>query len=283
MKRSPPPLRSAAFSTNSTASRIVELLLDPALHPLGERVARLLHARAGRRTPPASRSPSRSPVAMPRIARRVVCGLSDTIATGAPVSSVHERRLADVRAAGDGDEPRARHRRVAQLRHHAVLQRQHLAVVGLVVVARQVQHAVDGRLDQVLGVRRADHDVAELARAGGRAGAVDRERQHVGRRVDAAMLAVQLPDPLRRRRARRSGGRPRSPPPRSAASAAGRSVGRALELDHRSAGGFGPLVGRGAQPARARSRRGRSTRSRSAAPACAAPRRRRRSSRTRCP
>ena len=42
----------------------------------------------------------------------------------------------------------------------------------------------------------ADRDVAELARAGDRAGAVDREGEHVGRRVLAAVLAVELLDPL---------------------------------------------------------------------------------------
>src|SRR3712207_7360595 len=47
------------------------------------------------------------------------------------------------------------------------LQGEHLAVVGLVVHPGQVQHAVQDRLAQVLGVLGADHDVAELARAGG--------------------------------------------------------------------------------------------------------------------
>ena len=42
---------------------------------------------------------------------------------------------------------------------------------------------------------RADHDVAELARANGqRVVAVDREREHVGRLVDRAMAPVELPD-----------------------------------------------------------------------------------------
>jgi len=36
---------------------------------------------------------------------RVVCGLSETIATCRAGESVHERRLADVRSPGDGDEP----------------------------------------------------------------------------------------------------------------------------------------------------------------------------------
>ena len=43
------------------------------------------------------------------------------------------------------------------------LEREHLAVVGLVVHAEQVQHPVDDRLAHVGGVLGADHDVAELA------------------------------------------------------------------------------------------------------------------------
>jgi hypothetical protein len=75
-----------------------------------------------------------------------------------------------------------------------VLERQHLAGVGLVVVAAEVQDAVDDGLDEVLGVLRADNDVAELARFGGRPAAVDRERQHVGRPVAIAVLAVERVD-----------------------------------------------------------------------------------------
>ena len=52
------------------------------------------------------------------------------------------------------------------------------------------------RLGQVLGVLGADHHVAELARPGDGAALVDREGQHVRRRVDAAVLAVQLADAL---------------------------------------------------------------------------------------
>lgn len=59
-----------------------------------------------------------------------------------------------------------------------------------------MQDAVDDRLDEILGVLRADHDVAELARPGHCAVLVDRERQDVGRRVLAAMVAVQRADPL---------------------------------------------------------------------------------------
>ena len=42
---------------------------------------------------------------------------------------------------------------------------------------------------------RADRHVAQLARAGGRPGAVEREGEHVGGRVPSAVLAVELADP----------------------------------------------------------------------------------------
>ena len=54
---------------------------------------------------------------------------------------------------------------------------------------------MDGGLGHVGAVLGADRDVAELARAGDRAGAVDREGEHVGGGVLAAMVAVQDLDP----------------------------------------------------------------------------------------
>jgi hypothetical protein len=65
-----------------------------------------------------------------------------------------------------------------------------------VVHADEVQGAVDDRLAQVGGVRRADDDVAQLAGAGRLAGLVDRERQDVGRSVLAAVLTVEVVDAL---------------------------------------------------------------------------------------
>ena len=53
--------------------------------------------RAGRR----ARAGASPRVATPRIARRVVCGLSETIATLLPDDRVDERRLADVRPPGE--------------------------------------------------------------------------------------------------------------------------------------------------------------------------------------
>ena len=60
------------------------------------------------------------------------------------------------------------------------------------VVARQVQHAVDDSLDQILRVLGTDDDVAELARPRDGLVLVDRERQDVGGRVLAAVVAVEL-------------------------------------------------------------------------------------------
>ena len=80
MKRSPGPTPSSPLSTHQRGVGVAELALDAALHALGQRVARALHARAGRR----ARAACRRVVATPRIARRVVCGLSETIATLRP-------------------------------------------------------------------------------------------------------------------------------------------------------------------------------------------------------
>jgi hypothetical protein len=79
---------------------------------------------------------------------------------------------------------------------HAALQLEHLAVIGLVVVAAQVQHAVDDGLLDVGGVLGTDHHVAQLARANRRARPVDGKREDVGGLVLAAVVAVQLADPL---------------------------------------------------------------------------------------
>jgi hypothetical protein len=81
--------------------------------------------------------------------------------------------------------------------HYPVLESEHLAVVGFVVVAAQVQHAVDHGLRHVLGVLGADHDVAQLARAEAFAGLVDGKREDVGRAVDPAVLAVEPVDLVR--------------------------------------------------------------------------------------
>src|SRR5215207_70257 len=101
------------------------------------------------------------------MARRVVCGLSETIATlrptmaftsvdlptlGRPASATNPERV------GDDDVI------VLLPREQLALEREHLAVVGLVVHPREVQGPVDDGLAEVGRVRRADHDVAQLAR-----------------------------------------------------------------------------------------------------------------------
>ena len=64
------------------------------------------------------------------------------------------------------------------------------------VVAAEVEDAVDRRLGDVGAPRRVDRDVAELARAGHGSEFVDREGEDVGRFVLAPVLAVELADPL---------------------------------------------------------------------------------------
>jgi hypothetical protein len=66
-----------------------------------------------------------------------------------------------------------------------------------VVVSAEVEYSVHDRFGEVASVLGADHDVAELARPGGKPALVDRKRQHVGGTVDPAVLAVELADPIR--------------------------------------------------------------------------------------
>ena len=84
MKRSPGPIALLAVEHEQRGVGLGQLVLDAPLHPLGERVARALDARAGRR----GRAGRRRAVATPRIARRVVWGLSETIATLWPTSAL---------------------------------------------------------------------------------------------------------------------------------------------------------------------------------------------------
>ena len=177
-----------------------ELVFHAALHPPGERIARALHARQidEHELPPGGDVGGDSPHGAPGRLRPV----GDDRHLGAD-DRVHERRLADVGPPGQSDEAGASHagRPVSgasgERDHHLRLQGEHLAGVRLVVVAAQVQHAVNRRLGEVGGVLGADHDVAQLAWAGDLVGAVDRKRQHVGGLVPAPVLAVQLADPAR--------------------------------------------------------------------------------------
>ncbi len=121
-----------------------ELVLDAVLHPLRQRVARALDARQvdeddlrlAVRDDAADGAPGRL---------RLVGDDRDL----APDHRVDERRLADVRPAGERDEAGARRSPAQDFR----LEGEHLALVGLVVHPREVQRAVDDRLAQVLGAR----------------------------------------------------------------------------------------------------------------------------------
>ena len=59
------------------------------------------------------------------------------------------------------------------------------------VVATEVEHAVHHGLRKVGGVLRADHYVAELARAGDLAGAVDGKGKDIGEGIQASEVSVQ--------------------------------------------------------------------------------------------
>ena len=157
MKRSPGPTPCSPLSISSAASA-------PSSSCCTRAAMRAVSASRGRCTPGRSTSTIWQSPLVAHAADRAPRGLRavgddrDLLAD----DRVDERRLADVRPAGERDEAAARH--ALARRSSSRLQREHLAVVGLVVHAEQVQHAVHDRLAQVGGVRRADHDVAELAR-----------------------------------------------------------------------------------------------------------------------
>ena len=164
MKRSPGPTPCSPLSISSAASAAVELLLT-------RRAMRAVSASRGRCTPGRSTSTSwQSPLwCTPRIARRVVCGRSETIATFSPTTALMNVDLPTLGRPASATKPL---RVTSAPREQLALEREHLAVVGLVVHAEQMQHPVHDRLAQVDGVLGADHDVAELARSGaGRASA----------------------------------------------------------------------------------------------------------------
>src|SRR5206468_10732436 len=123
------------------------------------RCMRWVSASRGRWTPGRSVITSCQPasvsVATPRIARRVVCGRSETIATRAPTIAFTRVDLPTFGRPATPTNP-------ALLKggHDLRLQLQHLAVVGLVVIAAEMKGSVDrglGRVGRLLG---ADEDVA---------------------------------------------------------------------------------------------------------------------------
>ena len=108
MNLSPGPTPWCPSTTSSAASASRQLSLDPALHSLGERVARPLHPRQVDQ----DHLPARGPVGGDA-ANRPAGGLrtvGDDRHLGAH-DRVDQRRLADVRPPGQPDEPRPGHRR----------------------------------------------------------------------------------------------------------------------------------------------------------------------------
>ena len=140
-----------------------QLALDAALHALGERVARALHAG---QVDEHELVPRAGGDAADRPARRLRLVGDDRHLLAD--EAVDERRLADVRPPGERDEPRARAGAPGSPGQQLRLEGEHLALVGLVVHPHQVQGAVDDGLAQVGRVGRADDDVAQLARPGAR-------------------------------------------------------------------------------------------------------------------
>ena len=176
-----------------------QLVLDAVLHPLGERVARALHAGqvdedqlpVGAGGDAADRAPGRLGL------------VGDDRHLGAD-DRVGERRLADVRAPGQRDEARADRRRPGEIGPGRIGRGQ---IAGQIAVRSrgqlthrissawsasispssvswsmplQVQRPVDDRLAQVLGLRRADDDVAR-APAGRRSRRPRRRRRRARR------------------------------------------------------------------------------------------------------
>ena len=109
MKRSPPPETSLASSTSSTASTSRRLVVDRALHAARERVERLLEPRQVDEHDLEVVAVHDAERALPRRLRLV--GDDRDVRAG---ERVRERRLADVRAARETDEPAA-HRSAPQL------------------------------------------------------------------------------------------------------------------------------------------------------------------------
>ena len=187
------------------------------------------------RSPRRWRSAAHSGIPVRRAGRRA--------ARRATRSSAHRLDLVRRRRADRRSRSRLRPiTRLVQFGEDAGLEREHLALVGLVVVAAEVEDAVDRRLGQVGGVLGADHHVAQLARAGDRSGPVDREREHVGRLVEPAVLAVELADPLARRPARPRGAPRRRRPPAERRGGRRPQLGRDVREVDGPAGSIGSLA-----------------------------------------
>ena len=102
MKRSPGPMPCSALTTKSTASASVELVLDPALHALGEHVARALDpGQVDQHQLPGAGGVRGDAPAGPAGGLRTVGDNRDLRAD----DRVHDRRLADVRTPASPTKP----------------------------------------------------------------------------------------------------------------------------------------------------------------------------------
>src|SRR5262249_5174788 len=184
---SPGPIPCSALTTKRTTS-------ESAISRLTRRCILSVSASRGRWTPGRSvitscQSAAVS-VATPRIARRVVCGRSGTVATPGPTIAVPKVDLPTFGRPATPANPD-----LLKGLHDPGLQLQHLAVVGLVVVAAEVKRPVYGGLGHVRGLLGTDEHVAELTGTCVISVIVDRESEDVGGLVDAAGRIVERPHP----------------------------------------------------------------------------------------
>ena len=159
MKRSPGPTPCSPLTTISAASESRELALDAPLHALGERVARALHA--GQVDEHQLAVVAVGGDAADRAAGRLRL-VGDDRDLGAD-DRVDERRLADVRPAGERDEAAARQRSgassaAARAAARASRRRRSRGPCRRGAARRARPPRAGPRC------ARADHDVAELAR-----------------------------------------------------------------------------------------------------------------------
>ena len=147
----------------------------------------------GRSTRTICQSPPGS-VAIPRTARLVVWGRSETIATFEPTIAFASVDLPTLGRPASPTKPARVTARASSMT--AVLERQHLAVVASRGRTRRgaARRGLSPRPGRPSARGRSRR---RPARAGRRpAGPVDREREHVRRLVEPAVLAVELADPL---------------------------------------------------------------------------------------
>ena len=180
MKRSPGPIPWIAVDEQQRRVGVVQLRLHAPLHALGQRVARALHARQVDR----ARAASRPSVATPRIARRVVCGLSETIATLRPTIALTSVDLPTFGRPASATKPLRVARRRRALAAHSCTQRSSSACSASISPS-SVSWSIPARWSAPWTIAsrtssraaRADDDVAELARCRADAAAVARRRR----------------------------------------------------------------------------------------------------------